>query len=64
MAMICANRTSSRCPIRCSMCTKSSVQTLPPAIFVNGQPPNPATDVSTCVTPVRSAAQTFARPRP
>ena len=47
---------SVRRPLRCSAWTRSSVQVLPPATFVNGQPPRPATDDSKYFTPARSAA--------
>ena len=59
-----SSETSRRSPIFCSRCTKSSVHTFPPATFVNGQPPNPATEVSTCVTPACIAAHTLAMPSP
>ena len=45
-------------PIPCNMYTTSSVGTLPDAPFAYGQPPNPATELSTIATPSCSVGHT------
>ena len=50
------SRRSRRSPILWNMWTRSSVHAFPPAIFVNGHPPRPATLDSNDRTPARSAA--------